>query len=297
MAYSLGKETGGVLAPAATRRRQRTVTPWQVAGRVGEILAYIVILVFILLPIGWIALTAFKDDANVYSRSLVFPPTLANFNTIFTAPLNFGPLVVNSVVVSVITIAISTPLALMAAYAFSRYVFKGSNILLVWVLTTQFIPAVVTLLPFYTLFRTLQLTDTRLALVILNLSTVLPYAIWLLKGFIDTLPAEVEEAAMVDGCSEFGILRHVTLPLVVPGIIVTSVFGFISVWNEFLFAFIITRREAVTLQVGLLNLSGVKGVQWNLMSATGLVVMVPIFLLSFAIRKYFVQGFTMGAVK
>lgn len=297
MATTLGKETGGVLAPPATRQRQGAMTPGVFAGRVGEVIAYAAILVFILLPIGWIALTAFKSDADTYKRNFVFAPTLDNFNTIFTAPLSFAPLVVNSFVVAGITIALSTPLALMAAYAFSRYVFVGSNILLVWVLTTQFIPAVVTLLPFYDLFRRLQLMDTRLALVILNLSFVLPYAIWMLKGFIDTLPAEVEEAAMVDGCSEFGILRHVTLPLVVPGIIVTSVFGFISVWNEFLFAFIITRREAVTLQVGLLNLTSVKGVQWNLMSATGMVVMVPIFLLSFAIRKYFVQGFTMGAVK
>lgn len=295
MAYSV---PGGVrqTAPVA-RTRSHVLPPRALAARAGEAVAYAAILVFILLPIVWIALTAFKTDADVYKRNLIFPPTLDNFVALLEPPLNFGPLIANSVVVSVATVAIAIPLALMAAYAFSRYTFVGSNLLLVWVLTTQFIPAVVTLLPFYNLFRQLGLIDTRPALVILNLSFVLPYAIWMLKGFIDTLPTEIEEAALVEGCSEAGVLWHVTLPLVIPGMIVAAVFGFIAVWNEFLFAFIITRREAVTLQVGLLNLTGIRGVQWNLMSATGMIVMVPIFVLSFAIRRYFVQGLTMGAVK
>lgn len=266
-------------------------------GRSLEGFGVLLTLIFILAPIVWIALTAFKNQRDAYSLKVFFEPTLQNFQTIFSPPYNFGPLLVNSVVVSLTTIAIAIPIALMASYVFSRYVFRGSDLLLVWVLTTQFIPPVVVAIPFFNLFRDLQLIDTRLALVILNLSIVLPYAIWMIKGFVDALPNEIEEAAMVDGCTEFGILRHVTLPLVLPGVIVAAVFAFITAWNEFLFAFVMTRSEAQTLQVGLLNTTGVRGVQWELMSATGLLVMVPIFVLSLAIRRHFVEGITMGAVK
>lgn len=279
------------------RRRAATRPAGGIIGRAAQIVGYVATLVFILLPILWIALTAFKTEGDAFSLKVLVPPTLGNFRAIFETPLSFGPLLMNSLVVSLATLAIAIPLALMAAYAFSRYTFVGNTGLLIWVLATQFIPPVVVVIPFFNLFRTFGLIDTRLALIIVNLSIAMPYAIWLLKGFIDTLPTEVEEAAMVDGCTEMGILRHVTLPLVVPGLVVATVFCFIQAWNEFLFAFILTRREAVTLQVGLLNTAGVRGVQWNLMSATGLVVMVPIFILSFAIRRYFVQGLTMGAVK
>lgn len=278
-------------------RRVAARSVGDVAGRAAEVVAYAVTLAFILMPILWIALTAFKTEGDAFSLKVFFAPTLENFRAIFETPLSFGPLLKNSLVVSLATLVIAIPLALMAAYAFSRYTFVGNTGLLIWVLATQFIPPVVVVIPFFNLFRTFGLIDTRLALIIVNLSIAMPYAIWLLKGFIDTLPTEVEEAAMVDGCTELGILRHVTLPLVVPGLVVATVFCFIQAWNEFLFAFILTRREAVTLQVGLLNTAGVRGVQWNLMSATGLVVMVPIFVLSFAIRRYFVQGLTMGAVK
>lgn len=269
----------------------------RVFGKSLEGLGVFLTVIFILGPIVWITLTAFKNQRDAYSLKIFFEPTLQNFRTIFAPPYNFGPLLINSVVVSLTTIAIAIPIALMASYVFSRYVFKGSDLLLVWVLTTQFIPPVVVAIPFFNLFRNLQLIDTRAALVILNLSIVLPYAIWMIKGFVDALPSEIEEAAMVDGCTEFGILRHVTLPLVLPGVIVAAVFAFITAWNEFLFAFVMTRSEAQTLQVGLLNTTGVRGVQWELMSATGLLVMVPIFLLSLAIRRHFVEGITMGAVK
>ncbi len=293
MAYSVphAKAEGRAL------RRGAALSPGDIVGKVMTTIAALVTLTFILLPIVWIALTAFKNDGDAFSLKVLFTPTLGNFRAIFETPLSFGPLLVNSLIVSIATLVIAIPLALMAAYAFSRYTFVGNTGLLIWVLATQFIPPVVVVIPFFNLFRRFGLIDTRLALVIVNLSVALPYAIWLLKGFIDTLPTEVEEAAMVDGCTELGILRHVTLPLVVPGLVVATVFCFIQAWNEFLFALILTRREAVTLQVGLLNTTGVRGVQWNQMAATGLIVMVPIFILSFAIRRYFVQGLTMGAVK
>lgn len=282
-----------------------------------ETLALLLIIAFIMLPIVWLALTSIKPREKAYSTDILFEPTLDNFRVIFadyTVIMNEGsdrergelgrdmfPSVVNSVVVSGATILIAIPLATLAAYAFSRYSFFGNGVLLVWILTTQFIPAIVVAIPFFTLFRTLEvfgepLLGTRLGLIIVNMSIVLPYAIWMIKGFVDALPGEIEEAAFVDGCNDFQILFFISLPLIRPGVLVASVFAFIMSWNEFLFALIIG-REMRTMQVALMTTRGALGIMWELMAAAGLVVMAPIFFLAMFIRKNVVDGMTMGAVK
>ena len=282
-----------------------------------ETLALLLIIAFIMLPIIWLALTSIKPREKAYTTDIVFQPTLDNFRVIFadyTVIMNEGtdrergelgrdmfPSVVNSVVVSGATILIAIPLATLAAYAFSRYSFFGNGVLLIWILTTQFIPAIVVAIPFFTLFRTLEvfgepLLGTRLGLIIVNMSIVLPYAIWMIKGFVDSLPGEIEEAAFVDGCNDFQILFFISLPLIRPGVLVASVFAFIMSWNEFLFALIIG-REMRTMQVALMTTRGALGIMWELMAAAGLVVMVPIFFLAMFIRKNVVDGLTMGAVK
>lgn len=284
------RQEGGSRRPAHFRPER---VGWG-AVRVAGLLATAV---FVFLPVVWLALTAFKYARDAYTTKLFFTPTLENFVAIFSPPNSFGPLTLNSTIVSAVTVAIAIPVAAMAAYAFSRFHFKGKNILLVSVLSVQFIPPVVIVLPYFTLFRGLQLLDTRTALIILNLSFVTPFAIWMIKGFIDSLPGEIEEAAMVDGCSRLQLLRHISVPLIMPGIVTSAVFTFIQSWNEFLFALVLTRREAVTLTVGLIGLNAERGIIWEQMAAAGLIIMVPIFVLSMTIRKYFVQGITMGAVK
>ncbi|MCY3976695.1 MAG: carbohydrate ABC transporter permease [Chloroflexi bacterium] len=282
-----------------------------------ETLALLLIIAFIVLPILWLAITAIKPQEKAYSTTLVFMPTLENFEIIFSDTsviINEGtdrergevgrkmiPNVINSVIVSGATILVAIPLATLAAYAFSRYQFLGNGVLLIWILTTQFIPAIVVAIPFFTLFRTVEvfgkpLLGTQLGLIIVNMSIVLPYAIWMIKGFVDALPGEIEEAAFVDGCNDFQILFFISLPLIRPGVLVASVFAFIMSWNEFLFALIIG-RETRTMQVALTTTSGARGVMWEQMAAAGLVVMVPIFFLSMFIRKNVVDGLTMGAVK
>lgn len=269
----------------------------KVTGRTGHGVGVLLILLFTMFPIVWITLTAFKPDRYMFTSTLAFPPTLANFTTIFSSPLNFGPLVLNSVIVALGTIIIAIPISVMAAYAFSRHSFLGSTGLLVWILATQFIPGIVVAIPYFNLFRGLNLIDTQVALIVVELSAAVPYAIWMIKGFIDGLPHEVEEAARIDGCSEMSIIRHVTFPLAMPGIIVAAVFTLITTWNDFMFPLIMTRQNAETLQIGLMGTVSATGIQWNWMSATGLIIMVPVFILSLLIRNYFVQGLTMGAVK
>lgn len=266
---------------------------FQIIRVVGKFL----MLIFILLPIAWLILTSFKIARDAYSTKIIFDPTFQNFISIFSEPNNFGPMVLNSVLVSALTVLVAIPIATLAAYAFSRYTFKAKNVLLVWVLSSQFAPPVVIVLPFFTLFMKLRLLDTKFALVILNLSFVLAFAVWMIKGFIDSLPREIEQAARVDGCNQFQVLLHVTFPLIMPGVITSAVFCFIQSWNEFLFALIISRKYATTLQVGLMSLVSDRGIIWEQMAAAGLIVMIPIFILSVSIRKYFIQGLTMGAVK
>ncbi len=283
---------------ARSNVKVRGVNGKDIAGQVGYWVGIFLTLAFILIPIFWIALTSLKTYQQAYTLDVFFGPTLDNFKIIFDDPLTMGPKLLTTIIVGVVTVGIAIPMAMMAAYAFSRFRFVGNNLLLVWVLTTQFVPPVVIIIPFFNFFRAVGLIDTIPGLVIVNLAIVLPYATWMIKGYIDALPVEVEEAALVDGCHDLSILYRITFPLVMPGVIVAAVFGFIACWNEFLFALIIGSRNTQTLQVGFYGVaSGPRGIQWELMSASGMLVMVPILILSLLIRKHFVGGLTMGAVK
>jgi ABC-type glycerol-3-phosphate transport system permease component len=280
--------------PAAWRRN---LTFSKALTWVGENILALLILVISLFPIFWLALTSFKNLNDVYTTKVFVPLTLDNYREIFSEPNFFQRAALNSLIVTVATCAIAIPLGLAAAYVFARYHFRASQALLISVLVTQFIPPLVTVLPFWTLFRSLGIATSHIALVIVYLSIVLPYAIWMLVGFIEALPPEVEEAASVDGCTEVQTLRHITLPLVMPGVITTLIFSFIMCWNEFTFALILTDNATRTLQIALYSTNGYRGVMWEQMAAAGMIIMVPMFILSFLIRRYFIEGITMGAVK
>ena len=265
-----------------------------------DFLQFLVILltaVFILVPIYWIVSGAFKQQVDIFQLKLLFTPTLENFEIIFRSPYNLFDKLVNSTLVALSTIMIAIPIATMAAYSFSRFRMKGERLMFVTILATQFVPAVVIVLPFFILFRDLGILDTRLALVLVNLSLVMPFAIWMIKGFIDSIPLDSEEAALVDGSSRFQVILNVTLPMALPGVITAGIFCFILAWNEFLFALIITTNKAVTLPVGLSLFHAEEGVLWHLISAAGIMIMLPMFVLATLIQKHFVQGMTMGAVR
>lgn len=162
---------------------------------------------------------------------------------------------------------------------------------------TQFMSAVVIILPFFAMFRDIGLLDTRLGLILVNLAVVMPFAIWMIKGFIDGIPLDTEEAAMVDGSSRLQVIRNIVLPMAVPGLLTAGIFCFILAWNEFLFALILTNKDAVTLPIGLALFKAEEGDLWNLLSAAGIIIMLPMFVLALLIRKYFVQGMTIWAVR
>ena len=262
-----------------------------------QILVILLTAVFILVPIYWIVSGAFKHQVDIFQLKLLFTPTLENFEIIFRSPYNLFDKLVNSTLVALSTILIAIPIATMAAYSFSRFRMKGERLMFVTILATQFVPAVVIVLPFFILFRDLGILDTRLALVLVNLSLVMPFAIWMIKGFIDSIPLDSEEAALVDGSSRFQVILNVTLPMALPGVITAGIFCFILAWNEFLFALIITTNKAVTLPVGLSLFHAEEGVLWHLISAAGIMIMLPMCVLATVIQKHFVQGMTMGAVR
>ena len=262
-----------------------------------QILVILLTAVFILVPIYWIVSGAFKHQVDIFQLKLLFTPTLENFEIIFRSPYNLFDKLVNSTLVALSTILIAIPIATMAAYSFSRFRMKGERLMFVTILATQFVPAVVIVLPFFILFRDLGILDTRLALVLVNLSLVMPFAIWMIKGFIDSIPLDSEEAALVDGSSRFQVILNVTLPMALPGVITAGIFCFILAWNEFLFALIITTNKAVTLPVGLSLFHAEEGVLWHLISAAGIMIMLQMFVLATIIQKHFVQGMTMGAVR
>ena len=248
-------------------------------------------------PIVWIALAAFKQHVDVYQLKLLFRPTLENFALVFDSPYHLGQKLLNSTIVSFVTVAVAIPVATGAAYSFSRFRMRGERVMFVMILATQFVPAVVIVLPFFLLFRDLGILDTRIGLVLVNLSIVTPFAIWMIKGFIDGIPQDTEEAALVDGSSRLQVIRNIVLPMAAPGIVTAAIFCFIIAWNDFLFALILTTNKAVTLTVGLALFQAEEGDLWNLLAAAGIIIMVPMFVLALLIQKHFVQGMTMGAVR
>ena len=268
--------------------------------RLLNFLQFLVILltaIIILVPIYWIVSGAFKQQVDIFQLKLLFTPTLDNFKIIFKSPYNLFDKLVNSTLVALSTVMITIPLATLAAYSFSRFRMKAEKVMFVTILATQFVPAVVIVLPFFILFRDIGILDTRLALVLVNLSLIMPFAIWMIKGFIDGIPLDTEEAALVDGSGRIQVVLNVVIPMALPGVITAGIFCFILAWNEFLFALIITTNKAVTLPVGLSLFHAEEGVLWHLISAAGIMIMLPMFVLATLIQKHFVQGMTMGAVR
>ena len=262
--------------------------------RVGLILIAAAVM---MVPILWISMAAFKTHVDVYQLKVFFTPTFENFETVFQSPYDLHKKLFNSTIVAFVTVLIAIPLATMAAYSFSRFRLRGERVMFVMILATQFVPAVVIVLPFFIMFRDIGILDTRIGLIVVNLSIVMPFAVWMIKGFIDGIPIDTEESALVDGSTRLQVIRNIVLPMAAPGLITAAIFCFIIAWNDFLFALILTTNKAVTLPVGLALFKAEEGDLWNLLAAAGIIIMLPMFVLALIIQKHFVQGMTMGAVR
>mgnify|MGYP003382110244 CR=1 FL=1 len=284
------------VSQAAARRhasRQRRRRFWAAV----EIVVLFLIAAVVLFPIIWMVATAFKSPADVYRYTMSFTPTLDNFRIVFSERWNIGKNIMNSTIIAVSTVIIAMPIGVMASYAFSRLQFPLKRTMFQWILLTQFIPAVTIVLPFYVMFRRLGLLDTYYALIIVNLSIVLPYGIWTIKGFIDAIPIEAEEAAIVDGASRFRMIWDIVVPMAWPGIMTAAIFCFILTWNEFLFGYLLSRQHVVPLPVGIISFVLERGTVWELVAATGIIITIPMFFFALMIQRHFTKGMNLGAVR
>lgn len=153
------------------------------------------------------------------------------------------------------------------------------------------------IIPLFVVLRSIGMLDTLIALIIVNLSVLIPYAIWMIKGFMDALPMDMEEAAMTDGATRFRALRDVVVPVAMPGIVTATIFCFVVAWNEFFFALILTRNEALTLPVSLMSARTDRGDAWEIMAVIGLAIMIPMMLISKLVQRHFLKGLVSGAVR
>ena len=269
-----------------------------------RIVTLAVLAVFVLLPLYVMVTSAMKPLVDVQSQFTWWPTnfTMQPFIDIWsTIPL--ASYFVNSVIVSTSASVISVIIAVFASYAVSRYTFRGRTAFTTTILSTQMFPGVLFLLPLYLIFinisQTLgvQLIGSYLGLIITYLTFTLPFAIWMLTGYFDNIPRELDEAAKVDGASAIGTLLRVILPVARPGIVAVLVYSFITAWGEVLFASVLTTQTSRTLAVGLGEYSTQVNVYWNQIMAASVVVSIPVVVGFLLLQRNFVAGLSAGAVK
>ncbi len=254
-------------------------------------------LLFFLFPIFWIFMTAFKEGDWIYKSPPVWiapNPTLQHF-ALFVESGGWKAFS-NSLIISGAATLLALLVGSLAAYGLARYKVGGDN-LPFFILSQRFMPPVAVIFPFLLIFKTLRWMDTYQALVIIYLTFNLPYVVWMMRGFFLEIPVEIEESALVDGCSPLGAFWRIALPLAAPGLVATGVFCFIFAWAEFFFAVCVTRNNAIPLSVFLVNYFGKHQVLWGQIASTSVLAMLPLFLASFLAQRYLVRGLTLGAIK
>jgi arabinogalactan oligomer/maltooligosaccharide transport system permease protein len=251
-------------------------------------------------PIIWVILTSFKTESEVFSADLqVLPasPSLDNYQELLSRG-DFVGWAGNSILVAVLTTIIGVFLASTCAYALSRFRFRGRSASLYIFLVAQMFPGVILLVGLYQIFANFELLDTPWALVLSYSTIAIPFCILMLKGFFDTIPFELEEAARVDGVGVFGAFWRIVVPLSIPGISVTAFYSFITAWNEYLFArSFLTSREQLTLPVGTATFIDAFNQPWALLSAASVLISIPVVIFFYAAQRYLLSGLTTGGVK
>ncbi|MDD9957213.1 MAG: carbohydrate ABC transporter permease [Anaerolineaceae bacterium] len=257
--------------------------------------------IFALFPLVWTGLTSLKQNSDVITAEMQYlphNPTLENYFELWSRK-SFVTLFGNSVVITVLTVSLCLLVGTSAAYAFSRYRFTGRNAALVGFLLIRMFPMVLMLIPLFIIMRNLGLLNTRIGLALAYTTFLLPIATWMLKGFFDAIPPDLEDAARIDGATRAGAIVRVVLPLAAPGVAATAVLTAIAAWNEFLFALMFTTNEASqTWPVGLHLLVGEEfNLPWGLLSAGGIISILPIIVFFVLAQKSLVRGLMQGAVK
>jgi N,N'-diacetylchitobiose transport system permease protein len=284
-------------APATTARRRKR--RGRTATRVLNVIAVIVAVLFAF-PIYWMINTAFKS-ANEYQtltpRFWPHEPTLVNFTTAFDVG-NFGDDLKNSLILTVVSVTFSLIVGFLGALAIARFRFAGRKALIFVIMIVQMLPIAVMVIPMYKVLADSNATNTLWGIIVLYIGLIMPYTVWTLRGFIVNVPRELDEAAMVDGCSRWQTFFRIILPLVGPGLVATSVYGCIQIWNEWLVIYTInTDNSKQNLMVWLTDQSSLHGTAWGPLMAGAVLTSLPVVVLFLLIQRHIATGLTAGAVK
>jgi multiple sugar transport system permease protein len=272
-----------------TSRRER---------RIGGILNVVVIalVLAVLAPFLWLLRLSFQTNPQIFAfpPQLWFTPTLSNYSALWDT--SFRDSFSNSTVVSVVSTIVSMIVGVPAAYALSRMRAR-SGALSLWIIVSRLAPPTAFAIPYFLVYREVDLLDTRTGLILIYLTFNLSLVIWLMRSFFENSPRALEEAAWIDGAGFWQALVRIVLPTAAPGLAATAILCFIYAWNDFFFALILTRTDAMTAPVAVVNFMNYEGWEWGRIAAAGVMVMLPVLVFSIAVRRFLVDGLTAGAVK
>lgn len=258
-------------------------------------IAITLIVLFLLMPLAWMVMASFKTTVQIFDTKNLFSfsPTLENYKTVF-AQANYGQYIWNSFIVAAVSTGLSLVLGIPAAYSMSRFLMNKSSVV---VLMARIIPGVSLLVPWYYLFSIMGLVGGYSVLILSHMFVALPLIVYIMMGFFDGLPTEIEESGEVDGLTPIGAFWHLTLPLSAPGIATASILSFIFSWNNFMFALVLSDTGTKTLPVAIFDFIGYASIDWGGLMAATTVVTIPIMVGSLFVQKYIVSGLTAGATK
>ncbi|MCT6779513.1 carbohydrate ABC transporter permease [Streptomyces rubiginosohelvolus] len=270
------------------------------AGRTARIGFLTLWLIFTIFPLYWITITSFKPAGDIFTFPLAYWPedfSLENYSGLFGAS-QFGTYLLNSLIVSAVAGTVATVISMLSAYVLARFEFRTKTALLMAALVTQMIPSFIALGPLYLLMTDLRLVDNRLGLVLVYIAVCIPFCTVMLRGFFANIPDTLEEAAMIDGCSRFGALFRVLLPVMKPGIVAAFIFNFVNCWNElFLSVTLMNSDDNKTVPTALNGFISSFNIDWGSMSAAAVLTILPTMVLFAFASRHIVQGLTAGAVK
>lgn len=255
----------------------------------------------VLVPILYMVFTSFKSINEIMSSSTMtfFPKAFSGeaYRRI-VSEYPFFTYLKNSILISVFSTLVAVVFSTLAGYGFSRFQFKGKNMIMMFILVTQMFPSVMLFVPYYKLLTIYGLTNTRAGIILVHIASVIPFCSWMMFGFFKSISIELDEAARIDGCSHFQTFLRIVAPLTLPGLISTTIYAFIQSWNEYMFTMLcITSDKMKTLTVAIGQMASYDKVMWNDLMAASLVSSLPVTLLFLLLQKYFISSMTQGAVK
>ena len=253
---------------------------------------------FTLLPVTWLFMLSIKSKGETFTKppKWIFDPTINNYIKLWDNDL-FKDTFFNSIFITLISIVLSVTIALFAAYALKRYQIKFKTAFMQWLLLAYMLPEFLFVLPMFAIYQTIGIYDTYLGMAIIYQVHVLPFSIWMLRSFLEEIPKEIDDAAVIDGCNPLQAIYKIYLPLIIPGIVATAILNGIWVWNELAIALGLTFFDAQPITVGVASFRGYASIDWGGMTGSAIISMIPMILFAAFAQKHIVKGLTLGSVK